>query len=346
MIGSWVFSTMIHSSFHRTVHTLHHIADVHLILQNPPHGSVAPQAVVIGSTVEIITVLLLIKRRVGDSHSVKFFDDADNTAAADIILINHADDRRGVLINYQLMVILGVFPVAVGGERADKFPLSAVIVQRAADIDRGGSGVALVNDVCHADGNAPRGGVHAVAGGVDAVVEGDKANAEPCKLIIDQISADRVVSAETRQILDDDAVDSFESDILHEPCPARPVKIRSRIAVVYIGIDMCDIGVQLQILLQNLSLIRDGRAFGFVFVHVLLGETDVKGSLPCLDCPIWLSVIVLILLHKKLTPFFVNLSCANQVGECVGKALTAFIFDLDDSLPHLEQVRIAYAVNK
>ena len=48
---------------------------------------------------------------ISTNDAIKLFDDADNTAAADKILINHADDRRGVLVNYQLVVIFVFFHI-------------------------------------------------------------------------------------------------------------------------------------------------------------------------------------------------------------------------------------------
>ena len=283
----------------RAVHALHHIADVHLILQDAAHRPVAPQTVVVSARGEMKALLLLVQGRIRYAHAVELLYNADHTVAADEFVKNQPHHGSGFLVDHQPVAVVRVFQIAVRGKSADELALLAVVIERAADIHRGGRGVALVDDVGDADGNAARGGVHAVACGVDAVIERDEPHAETGELIIDQVAARGVVPAETRQVLDDNAVDFPAADIVHQPCPVGAVKIRARKAVVHVGIDVLDIGVEPQILLQDLALIGDRRALGLVFVHILFGQSNVQGSLPGLESLLGLTVIVFILLHEK-----------------------------------------------
>ena len=95
--------------------------------------------------------MLLVQGRVRDSHSVQLLDDSDNAVAADEFIVNHPNHGSRFLVDDQLVIIVGIFHISVGSECSDKLSLLPVIVERSSDIDRGGSGVAFVDDVCNAD---------------------------------------------------------------------------------------------------------------------------------------------------------------------------------------------------
>ena len=79
-----------------------------------------------------------------DALFVQSLCNAEHTRAADKPVENIAHDCGGGLVNQQAAVVVGVFAVAVGCERADEFALPALQVKRSADLVRDVSGVFVI----------------------------------------------------------------------------------------------------------------------------------------------------------------------------------------------------------
>ena len=254
---------------------LNHVADVHLIPQDSPDGAVRPQTVVLHTCRMMIlqTLTPLVGGGIGDAHGVQLLGDAQDAAPGEEAVEDHPYDGSRLLVNDQLVVIVRILEIAVGGEGADEFALLPVDVQGTTDIDRGGGGHGFVDDVGHAHGNELGSGVHVARGGVDAIVDGDEANPVADKNIVQILAALAGVSAKAAQVLDHHAVDLSGVDILHHPPEAGTVKIGAGPAVVDVGVVDGDIRVKLQMLPENFPLIGDG--VGFRLVPIVPGQPDV-----------------------------------------------------------------------
>ena len=68
-----------------------------------------------------------------DALFVQSLCDAEYARAADEPVENIAHDRGGRLVDQQTAVVIRVFAVAVGRERADEFALPALEIERSAD---------------------------------------------------------------------------------------------------------------------------------------------------------------------------------------------------------------------
>ena len=128
------------------VFALDHRAGVQRIAQNAAYRAVRPQTVqFIRCGVTVVHALLpLVGGRVRDTHGVQFLCNAEHTRAADEPVENIAHDRGGRLVDQQTAVVIRVFAVAVGRERADEFALAALQVKRSADLVRDVSGVFVI----------------------------------------------------------------------------------------------------------------------------------------------------------------------------------------------------------
>ena len=82
-----------------------------------------------------------------DALFVQSLCDAEYARAADEPVENIADNGGSRFVDQQPAVVIRVFAVAVGCERADKFALPALQIKRSADLVRDVAGVFVVEDV-------------------------------------------------------------------------------------------------------------------------------------------------------------------------------------------------------
>ena len=89
-------------------------------------------------------LLPLVGGWIRDALFVQSLCDAEYARSADEPVENIAHDRGGRLVDQQPAVVVGVFAVAVGRERANEFALAALQVKRSADLVRDVSGVFII----------------------------------------------------------------------------------------------------------------------------------------------------------------------------------------------------------
>ena len=89
-------------------------------------------------------LLPLVGGRVRDTHGVQFFCNAEHTRAADEPVENIADNGGSRFVDQQPAVVIRVFAVAVGRERADEFALAALQVKRSANLVGDVAGVFVI----------------------------------------------------------------------------------------------------------------------------------------------------------------------------------------------------------
>ena len=262
------------------VFSLNHVADVHFVSQDPPHGAVRPKTVAFFARGMAVAQPLapFVGGGVGDAHGIELFRDAHDAAPMDEIFENHPHDGRGFLIDDQLMMIVRVLEITVGGKAPDKFTLLAVDVQRSPDIDRGGGGHGFVDHIGNTHGNELGGGIHIARRGIQTIVDGNEPHPVADKYIVEILPALGSISAEPGQILHDHTVDMACVDILHHPLEARAVKIGAAPAVIDVGVIDDNIRPELEMLLEDLPLVGNG--VGLRLVSVIPGQSDVERRLP------------------------------------------------------------------
>ena len=130
-----------------------------------------------------------------DALFVQSLCDAEYARAGDEPVENIAHDRGGRLVDQQPAVVVGVFAVAVGRERANEFALAALQVKRSADLVRDVSGVFIVEDVFERyDEIVHRARVEVA---VHAVADRDEAHVQQRKYMLKIFADADIVSAET-----------------------------------------------------------------------------------------------------------------------------------------------------
>ena len=97
-----------------------------------------------------------------------------------------------------------------------------------------------------------------------------------------QIFADAdIVSTETRQVLDDDAVDDACAQVIEHALKVRPVEVGAGAAVIGIQTGRGHVGLRVYELGQQFALTDD--AVALLAVAVLAGKTDIERGFPQ-DC--------------------------------------------------------------
>lgn len=140
-------------------------------------------------------LLPLVGGRVRDTHGVQFFCNAEHTRAADEPVENIADNGGSRFVDQQPAVVIRVFAVAVGCERADEFALAALQVKRSADLVRDVSGVFIVEDVFERyDEIVHRAWVEVA---VHVIADRDEAHVQQRKYVLKIFADADIVSAET-----------------------------------------------------------------------------------------------------------------------------------------------------
>ena len=116
------------------------------------------------------TFLTLVFARIRYAQRVEIFRNSYNAFTLNKPFENRSDNFCSLVINYQFMVVIRVFQIAVSGERTDKFALLSVDVKRPANADGSVGNVAFVYNILNADSNALSGRVSVLTNCVNAAV--------------------------------------------------------------------------------------------------------------------------------------------------------------------------------
>ena len=132
-------------AFH-TVFTLYHGAGIERIAQDTANRAVRPQTVqlVRGRVLIIHALLTLVGGRVGDALLIQPLCNAKHARSGEKPVENIAHNGGGRLVDQQAAVVIRVFAIAVGRERADEFALSALQIKRSADLVGDVAGVFVI----------------------------------------------------------------------------------------------------------------------------------------------------------------------------------------------------------
>ncbi len=257
---------------------LDHVAGVDLVFQDTAHGGVGPEPVadLAGGVPVAQAQLPLVQGGVGDAHLVEPFRNADDAHALQEPLEDAADHFGGSRVHHQMVAVVRVLAVAVGGEGADELPLAPFPVQGGADLVGDIPAVLIVHHVFKGyEGVVDGGGVlHAV----DVVHHGDKTDVEQGEDHLQILADQDVVPAQPGQVLDDDAVDCAAFDVVHHPLEIRAVEVRPGPAVVDIRARQADIAAAVHVFAGDILLCGD--AVAFLFIAVLSGDTQISRRPP------------------------------------------------------------------
>ena len=255
---------------------LHHVADVHLVLQGTSDGFVAPQGrITDGPCFEVHPVQLFICRRIRDAVVIEIPHDRADPHAAQIHLEYQFHVFGGRLVDHQLVVIGRAFFVAVFGEGADEVAAPAFHIEGGADVFGVGGDVVFVDHPAHGVVEKVDGGALTFAG-VDRVIDGDVAHLQTREHLADITPAFAGVSAEARAVLDDHAVDLARVEVGHHALKVGAVEVCARKAVVHIDLTEFDVRLAFDEVGEQLFLIDDGVGFGLV--AVVARQPNIKSS--------------------------------------------------------------------
>ena len=161
-------------------------------------------------------------------------------------------------------MVVGVFAVAVGCERADEFALAALQIKRSADLVRDVAGVFVVEDFFERyDEIVHRARVEVA---VHVIADRDEAHVQQRKYVLKIFADADIVTAETRQVLDDHAVDDACAQVIEHALKVRPVEVGAGAAVIGIQTGRGHVGLRVYELGQQFALAGDAVAFFAVAV--------------------------------------------------------------------------------
>ena len=267
--------------FGRAVHprpggaALLHGPHIHGVPEHPVDGGVGP----VGGAADplavavVVAVKPLVLAGAGDALGVEGFGDADLAHAGLEEVEDPADHLGGHGVDFQLVVVVGGFAVAVGGEGPDKLALLLLGPDRAPDLLGDVPGVLLVEHVLEGEQQ-----VVGALGAVDVVADGDEPDPVVREPALQVVAGVDVVPAEPGQVLHQDAVDAAGLNIPDHPLEAGAVKVGAGAAVVHVDPGAGQGGVPGDVLLQDGLL--GGDAVALPLVAVLPGETGVEGGPP------------------------------------------------------------------
>ena len=117
-------------AFH-AIFALYHRAGVQRIAQNAANRAVRPQIVqlVRGRMAVVHALLPLVGGWIRNALSIQLFGNTEYARSGEKPVENVADNGGSRFVNQQTAVVIRVFAVAVGCERADKFALSALQIK-------------------------------------------------------------------------------------------------------------------------------------------------------------------------------------------------------------------------
>ena len=211
-----------------------------------------------------------ISQRGKDPPSVQLGRDLRGRNAARKLLKNGAHDGCGGFVDQQVILILRVFPVAVGGKIAHKLAAFHFGLERAPDFFAQIPGVLFVGYV-----QPWRGAGCILVAAVIAVQHGDIPNAVLGKEHLLIIPGFGIVAAKAGQILGQDGVDASNFNILNHAAERGTIKARPGIAVVNVHVhEQNPFG--LGRFFQKHPLILDGFGGSVPRVPVLFGKPQVK----------------------------------------------------------------------
>ena len=240
--------------------SLHHVADISLVLQHIRDPLTGPQA---GVWAGLAHREPRISCGRWDVLLVEPGGDLPAAHAGESHTEDPAHHRGDRFVDDDFVFLGGVHLVAVDRFSADEQPLALLVVLDAGDLFGDILGVHVVHDGAEG-GDVVGSGVHP---GVDAVQQGDIPHPVFGEVPLHVVAGENVVAAQTAQILGDDHVDLLGLDVGDQPLKIRSVKIGAAPAVIHIGVKDAQ-AVLLDEFLQHGSLVVD--AFRWSFVLILL----------------------------------------------------------------------------
>ena len=128
-------------------------------------------------------------------------------------------------------MILRINLVAIGCLRSNVHASVRPLTLGRLDLARDVLGVHVVHDVLE------RGDVIVAALGVDAIVNGDVADAHPAEVDVREVAGHDIITPKAAEILGDDQVDQASFDVIDQAQEVRPIIGKTRKAIVDIVVD-------------------------------------------------------------------------------------------------------------
>ena len=262
--------------------SLHHNTSVYFIFQNSPDRNMAPfcNRRFLEGRFKAESLRPLVLQGGQDSFPVESFCDTVGAVSINFPTENVTDNGRRIVIDQKTILVLRILPVTIDGEVGDALSLLPLDRQVASDLNGNVTAVRIIDQILERDQQAIR---MPLVCRVIVIVHRNEAHPQLREQFFDILATINIVSAKTRQILDDDTVDQTLSDIHHHSLEIRSVKIGSGVAIVLVFSNQCHLRMTCQIVHQQLSLIVNTVAFGFSAagqrkIAIILRQAKIDGD--------------------------------------------------------------------
>ena len=140
-------------------------------------------------------LLPFVGRWIRNALSIQLFGNTEYACSGEKPVENIADNGGSRLVNQQPTVVVRVFAVAVGRERADEFALAALQVKRSADFIGDIVRVLVIEDVAERHDQAVRRA--RVGNAVDALAQRDEPHVQQRKRVLKVLADLDVVASQS-----------------------------------------------------------------------------------------------------------------------------------------------------
>ena len=173
-----------------------------------------------------------------------------------------------------MILIFRIFFITISCKTSDEFSVPPFHIKLASDLDEYITAVSVIDQILKWDNDLF--GVISFPDAVIVIVDGNKPDFLHRKDTVEILSGFNIVSSKTGKVFDDDAVDFVIIDFRHHADKARSFKIRPAESIVNKFFCAGNFRVMGEIFFDQLSLVMDTIALGFV--SILPREAEVNGG--------------------------------------------------------------------
>ena len=197
-------------------------------------------------------VLTLSQLGIGRTQTVKLIKDHRHRPAFDFPLEDEPDIRSGLFVNHHVGMFF-IPPIAIGQVPLLECPLLHLGFQRRGNLSGNVLRVERIDHILQRNHQALVGAIRVKI--VIVLLDGDKTETNLRKNSLKISPGFNVITAKTTEITDYQTLYPAAFDVGHQPVELRPVKYRTGMAVVYVGIHKAQIRTIRNVGLAYLNLV-------------------------------------------------------------------------------------------
>jgi hypothetical protein len=200
-------------------------------------------------------------------------------------LINELDNLGGLLVNNELVLILGVLDIAIGSKGIDILAVAPLVVKHLPDFFEGLITIVVVHNVGDRDDNV--GNAVGITLAVHVLGKADKADIHLHEQVFNQAPGVAVIPGKPGKVFDDHTFDFSAHYVGQKPLKVLAVGVGAGVPIVHIlGYALKLVNVLLIVFIEQIALVFDAVAVVLALpglFQIFLGEPDIFTQFPAPD---------------------------------------------------------------